>query len=76
MISKEELEMDPQKVKEILEWPSPRNIYEVISFHGLEIFYRKFVKNFCSICGPIVETIKKEHQPFEWTKEAKKDSNC
>ena len=64
--------MDPEKVKEIVEWPSPRNIYEVRSFHGLASFYRKFIKNFSNICAPIVETIKKEHHPFEWTKAREK----
>ena len=27
------LEMDPKKVKEILEWPTPNNVSEVRSFH-------------------------------------------
>ena len=62
--------MDPEKVKAIVEWPSTRNAYEVRSFHGLASFYRKFIRNFSSICEPIVETIKREHQPFKWTKAA------
>lgn len=61
--------MDPKKKKTIVEWHSPRNIYEVIRFHGLASFYRKFMMNFSSIYAPFVEMIKKEHQPFEWTKE-------
>ena len=61
--------MDPEKVKEIVEWNPLRNIYEVIIFHGLASFYRNFIKNFSSICAPIMETIRREHQPFEWTKE-------
>ena len=45
----------------------PRNFYEVRSIHVLTSFYRKFIKNFSSICAPIMETIKIKHQPFEWT---------
>ena len=62
--------MDPEKVQVIIDWPSPRNIFEVRSFHGLARFYRKFIKNFSGICASIVETIKKYKQPFQWTAEA------
>jgi len=66
LISQEGLKMDLEKFKEIVEWTSPRNIYEVISFHDLEIFDKRFIRNLSSICAPIVETVKKEYQPFEW----------
>ena len=62
--------MDPEKVKTIVEWPSLRNIYEVRSFHGLANFYKKFIKKISIICSPMVDTIKKEHRPFEWTEVA------
>ena len=65
-IFQECMKMDPKKVKEIVEWPSPRNI-EVRGFHGLASLYRKFIKNFSSIHAPIVESIKREYQRFEWT---------
>ena len=38
MISADGLIMDPEKVKEILEWPTPKNVGEIGSFHGLASF--------------------------------------
>ena len=64
--------MDPKKVQEIIGWPSPRNIFEVRSFHGLSSFYRKFMNNFSGICASIVKTNMKDKQPFQWTTEAER----
>jgi hypothetical protein len=46
VISTNELKMDPDKVEVIKNWPSPRNIFEVRSFHGLASFYRKIHQEF------------------------------
>jgi hypothetical protein len=64
--------MDSNKVRDIRECPSPRSIFEVRSFHGLEIFYRKFIRNFSNLCAPILDTINKEHGYFDWKKEVEK----
>jgi hypothetical protein len=64
--------MDPKKVKAIKEWLSPKNIFEVRSFHGLANFYRKFIRNFSGICASMMDTIKKRHKSFHLTKEAEK----
>ena len=46
VVSKEGLKMDPDKVQVILNWPIPKNVYEVRSFHGLASLHRKFINNF------------------------------
>lgn len=71
VIVENELKMDLEKVEAIVNWPSPKNLFEVCSFHGLASFYRKFIRNFSEICAPMLDTIKKSSQPFGWRDVAK-----
>jgi hypothetical protein len=64
VISTNELRMDPDKVEVIKNWPSPKNIFEVRSFHGLASFYRKFIRNFSGISAAMMDTVKKRHKSF------------
>ena len=72
VISRDGLKMDLEKVQAIIDWPSPRNIFEVRSFHRLASFYKKLINNFSCICAYIIETINKDRQPFQWTAETKR----
>jgi hypothetical protein len=67
--------MDPSKVEVIKNWPSPRNIFEVRSFHGLASFYQKFMSNFSGISTAMMDTVKKRHKSFHWTEEVEKSFN-
>ena len=59
------------KVRAILEAPSPTNIKEVQSFVGLCGFYRRFIKNFSSVFSPLYDLLKKDAK-FRWRKEHQK----
>ena len=67
LILDDNLRMDPEKVKEILEWPTLENVGEVRSFHGLASFYRKFIKNFSVVCNAMTETMRGDKKEFKWT---------
>jgi transposase InsO family protein len=63
------------KLAVIRDWPRPSNVHEVRQFLGLASYYRRFVKGFAAIAGPLFELLKesdeeirrKKHRPVGWT---------
>jgi len=63
--------VDQTKVVAIQHWPTPTNVNDVRSFHGLASFYRRFVKDFGTIVAPLIDILKKD-VVFMWGKEQQK----
>jgi hypothetical protein len=68
VISAEGVAVDPEKIKEIMDWPAPRNVTEVRSFMGLVGYYRRFIKGFSKIGNPIT-SLQRKGKKFIWSPE-------
>ena len=74
IVSATRVQVDDEKIKTIKDWPIPKNVSDVRSFHGLDSFYRRFVKDF-SIIASLLNDIVKENVEFRWKSEQEKAFN-
>ncbi|KAJ1571010.1 hypothetical protein NDA11_006716 [Ustilago hordei] len=52
------IEMDPEKVRTVKEWPMPESIHDIQRFLGFANFYRRFIAHFAHIAKPLTALVK------------------
>jgi hypothetical protein len=58
--------MDPVKLAGIRNWPTPKMVKDVRSFHGFCNFYRSFIQGFSKITLPL-NALTRKGVEFQWT---------
>lgn len=66
IIGADGIKVDPNKVKCVEDWPTPKNVKDIQSFIGFCNYYRRFIPKFASIASPMVALIKKG-TTWEWS---------
>ena len=56
------VEIQKIKMKEVLNWPTPKNVKEVQKFLGLTNYYRQFIKDFVKLTVPLYVLVRKEEK--------------
>jgi hypothetical protein len=62
------VQVHQEKIKPIMEWPTPKTLTELRGFMGICTYYRKFVKGFSQLCAPLIDLTKKG--AFKWNEAA------
>ena len=62
VIGPEGIKMEEEKVKEVLEWLTPKCVKNVQKFLGLANYYRRFIEGFVSIARPLHDLVKKDQK--------------
>lgn len=71
IISYNLVEMDPERIATVTEWPRPKTVKEVQSFLGFCNFYRRFIKDYSDVAMAMTE-VTGSKSPFQWTEACEK----
>ena len=71
VIGPEGIKMEEEKVKGVLEWPTPKCVKDVQKFLELANYYRQFIEDFTSIARPLHDMVKKDKK-WNWTEKQEK----
>ena len=66
VVSKDGIQVDPQKIKAVSKWHKPTSVMEIQSFLGLVGYYRMFVQDCSRIVAPMTRRTQK-NMNFVWS---------
>jgi hypothetical protein len=68
IVSGQGVHANPSKVESMIKWPKPNTLKSLRGFLGLTGYYRRFIKGYGAIAGPLTRLLKKG--AFKWDSEA------
>ncbi|KAF1324715.1 reverse transcriptase, partial [Globisporangium splendens] len=63
-VDKSGVQVDPEKVKAIDDWPVPQNVKQLRQWLGLANYLHKYTRNYAALVQPLTQLLKKD---VEWT---------
>ena len=60
VIGPERIKIKEEKIKDVLDWPTPKEVKYVQKFLGLANYYHQFIKDFATIARSLYNMVKKD----------------
>ena len=57
--------VDLRKVEAVMSWERPKSVFEIRSFLGLAMYYKRFIEDFSRLAAPMTRLNRNEVK-FEW----------
>jgi hypothetical protein len=57
VISARGVSVDPEKVRDVLNWKPPTNVSEIRSFLGLVGYYQRFIQDLSKVANPMTQLL-------------------
>ncbi|KAK3521410.1 hypothetical protein QTP70_004340 [Hemibagrus guttatus] len=71
VVSRRGVEMDEVKVRAVTDWSAPTTVRELQRFLGFANFYRRFIRNYSSVAGPLTSLLRGKPKKLTWTDQAR-----
>ncbi|KAK3538314.1 hypothetical protein QTP70_035244, partial [Hemibagrus guttatus] len=71
VISQRGVEMDMVKVRAVIDWPAPTTVRELQRFLGFTNFYRRLIRNYSSVAGPLKSLLRGKPKRLAWKDQAR-----
>ena len=71
VIGPEGIRIEKEKVKGVLEWPTPKCVKDIQKFLGLANYYCQFIEGFATVARPLYDLVKKDKK-WNWTERQEK----
>ena len=62
VIGPEDIKIEEEKMKGVLDWPTPKCVKDIQKFLGLANYYCQFIKDFAFIAWPLHNLVKKKQK--------------